>query len=124
MPEDVRTAVGRLVQVPIDVDYVAETLPSDSHWTYDPDEKKSYHRILLRSNFCSGSKGYWTETNSSRAVGDGSSDGSGGPGFRHRNEYAYPRQHVGQAHAGGHDPRVGQRETGCIRWGVGASGNI
>jgi protoporphyrinogen oxidase len=90
MPEDVRQAVGKLVQVPIDVDYVAETLPSDSHWTYDPDESKSYHRILLRSNFCSGSRGYWTETNSVRAVGNGSSDGSGGPGFRHRNEYAYP----------------------------------
>ena len=90
LPEDVRAAVGKLVQVPIDVDYVAETLPSDSHWTYDPDETKSFHRLLLRSNFCAGSKGYWTETNSARAVGDGSSDGSGGPGFRHRNEYAYP----------------------------------
>ena len=90
LPEAVRAAVGRLVQVPIDVDYVAETLPSDSHWTYDPDEAKSYHRILLRANFCLGSRGYWTETNSARAVGDGTSDGSGGPGFRHRNEYAYP----------------------------------
>ena len=90
MPQDIRQAVGQLVQVPIDVDYVAETLPSDSHWTYDPDESKSYHRVLLRSNFCAGSRGYWTETNSVRAVGNGSSDGSGGPGFRHRNDYAYP----------------------------------
>ncbi len=90
LPEEIRQAVGQLVQVPIDVDYVAETLPSDSHWTYDPDEAKSYHRVLLRANFCPGARGYWTETNSARAVGDGSSDGSGGPGFRHRNEYAYP----------------------------------
>jgi protoporphyrinogen oxidase len=90
LPADVRQAVASLVQIPIDVDYVAQTLPSDSHWTYDPDEAKSYHRILLRANFCPGSRGYWTETNSARAVGDGSDDGSGGPGFRHRNEYAYP----------------------------------
>ena len=57
MPDEVRAAIGRLVQVPIDVDYVADTLPSDSHWTYDPDETKSFHRLLLRSNFCPGSKG-------------------------------------------------------------------
>ena len=90
LPPEVGAAVGKLVQVPIDVDYVADTLPSDSHWTYDPDENKSFHRILLRANFCPGARGYWTETNSARAIGDGSSDGAGGPGFRHRNEYAYP----------------------------------
>ena len=84
LPEEVRAAVGRLVQVPIDVDYHPETLPSDSHWTYDPDEAKSYHRILLRANFCPGSRGYWTETNSARATPLAPG------GFRHRNEYAYP----------------------------------
>ena len=36
LPEEVRAAIERLVQVPIDVDYVAETLPSDSHWTTIP----------------------------------------------------------------------------------------
>ena len=84
MPDEVRAAVGRLVQVPIDVDYVADTLPSDSHWTYDPDETKSFHRLLLRANFCPGSKGYWTETNTARSP-------ELAPGaFRHTNEYAYP----------------------------------
>jgi protoporphyrinogen oxidase len=96
LPADIRQAVAELVQIPIDVDYVAQTLPSNSHWTYDPDESKSYHRVLLRSNFCPGSRGYWTETNSARAVGDSSSDGSGGPGFRHRNEYAYPVNTLGK----------------------------
>ncbi len=90
LPGEIRQAIGQLVQVPIDVDYQAETLPTDAHWVYDPAEEKSYHRILCRANFCPGSRGYWTETNSLRAVGDGSSDGNGGPGFRHRNEYAYP----------------------------------
>ena len=28
--------------------------------------KLDYHRILVRSNFCPGSKGYWTETRSER----------------------------------------------------------
>ncbi len=83
MPDEVRAAIGRLVQVPIDVDYVADTLPSDSHWTYDPDESKSFHRILLRSNFCTGSRGYWTETNSARSPKQGDA-------FRHHNPYAYP----------------------------------
>ena len=84
IPDDVRAAIGRLVQVPIDVDYVADTLSTDSHWTYDPDETKSFHRLLLRSNFCPGSKGYWTETNTARspALVPGA--------FRHTNEYAYP----------------------------------
>ncbi len=91
LPGDVRAAVGRLVQVPIDVDYVADTLPSDSHWTYDPDEAKSYHRILLRANFCPGSRGYWTETNSARAAGE-----PGPGGFRHHNEYAYPVNTLGK----------------------------
>ena len=84
MPTEVRDAIGRLVQVPIDVDYCPDTLPSDSHWTYDPDESKSFHRLLLRANFCLGSRGYWTETNAARspALQPG--------GFRHRNEFAYP----------------------------------
>ena len=83
LPDEVRAAIGKLVQVPIDVDYHAETLPSDSHWTYDPEESKSFHRLLLRSNFCTGSRGYWTETNSARSPARGDA-------FRHHNPYAYP----------------------------------
>ncbi len=84
LPKEVRAAVDRLVQVPIDVDYCPDTLPSDSHWTYDPDESKSYHRLLLRANFCPGSRGHWTETNAARspALAPG--------GVRFHNAYAYP----------------------------------
>ena len=90
MPDEVRAAVGQLVQVPIDVDYCPDTLPSDSHWTYDPDESKSFHRILLRANFCAGSRGYWTETNAARSPALQSG------GFRHHNEFAYPVNTLGK----------------------------
>ena len=90
MPPEVLAAVGQLVQVPIDVDYCADTLPSDSHWTYDPDEAKSFHRILLRANFCAGSRGYWTETNSARSLALQPG------GFRHHNEFAYPVNTLGK----------------------------
>lgn len=47
-------------------EYHDEKLDTDSHWIYYPDERLDYHRILVRHNFCRGSKGYWTETNSDR----------------------------------------------------------
>ena len=55
---------------------------SKAHWTYEPDESLSYHRVLYRTNFCKGSRGYWTETNSRRSVPIDM--------WRYRNEYAYP----------------------------------
>ena len=36
----------------------------------------------MRSNFCEGSRGYWTESNAKRS--------QPAEGFRHHNEYAYP----------------------------------
>jgi protoporphyrinogen oxidase len=74
--------ISALVNVSIDVDYVPETLASDAHWIYEPDESLAHHRKLLRSNFAPGSRGYWTEANSRRS-GPASS-------WRHTNEYAYP----------------------------------
>ena len=82
MPTDVRAAVGRLRKASIDVDYHAATLPSPAHWIYEPDESISHHRLILRSNFAPGSRGYWTETNSVRS---GPTDG-----VRFHNEFAYP----------------------------------
>ena len=92
-----RTAIGKLVQVPIDVDYCPDTLPSDSHWTYDPDESKSFHRILLRANFCTGRAG----------IGPKPTPRAPPPSnrrFRHRNEFAYPVNTSGQTRAGRHGP--------------------
>ena len=46
--------------------YDPEMLDTKAHWIYYPDPALSYHRILVRHNFCPGSKGYWTETNLTR----------------------------------------------------------
>lgn len=83
LPESIRTEIGKLVNVAIDVDYVADTLDNPSHWIYEPDEAVAHHRLLLRSNFATGGKGYWTETNASRSSAQPTA-------FRHRNEFAYP----------------------------------
>jgi hypothetical protein len=77
------TNVTKLVHIPIDVDYHAETLHGDAHWIYDSHEKKESHRIVCRSNFCSGSRGYWMETNSTRSAAKA--------GWFHRNEFARER---------------------------------
>lgn len=82
IPAEIRTTLSRLVHASIDVDYRAETLDTEAHWLYEPDQERSYHRILCRSNFCRESRGYWTETNVARAVAP--------QGWRHRNEFAYP----------------------------------
>jgi protoporphyrinogen oxidase len=82
VPPDIENAISRLVNASIDIDYYPENLATDAQWIYDPNEKLSYHRLLCRHNFCDGSKGYWTETNSKRA-------GEGGR-WHYRNEYAYP----------------------------------
>lgn len=82
LPEDILTAIARLKNAPIDVDYYPETLNSPAHWTYDPDESVAYHRLLLRSNFVPGARGYWTETNSARSLKT--------DGIRFHNDFAYP----------------------------------
>ena len=81
MPERIADKIRRLRHVSIDVDYVPESPGTEAHWVYEPDESLAYHRILCRQNF-SGGTGYWTETNSTRAVET--------KGWRYRNDYAYP----------------------------------
>ncbi len=79
---EMESQMGALRRTSIDIDYVPHTLGSRSHWIYEPDEAIAYHRLLLRSNFCQASRGYWTETNSCRSPS--------AVGWRHRNEFAYP----------------------------------
>ena len=88
MPPAVAAAASDLVHTTVDVDYFPENLNSPSHWTYEPLEAVSYHRLLLRHNFCAGARGYWTETNAVRAEVVRH--------FRHRNEYAYPVNTAGK----------------------------
>ena len=82
MPASIAVLVSDLRYSGIDVDYHSKSLESDAQWIYVPDIETPHHRKLLRSNFLPGSRGYWTETNSLRNVGNSE--------FRHTNKYAYP----------------------------------
>ncbi len=93
-------------------EYHQENLDTKAHWIYYPDPALSYHRILVRHNFCPGSRGYWTETNEDRYNKDSSKTAF-------FNEYAYPLNTVGK-------PEVMKRfleyagKKGCVglgRWG-------
>ncbi len=82
IPSDIEDEIRKLYKVSIDVDYKSENLETKAHWIYEPDESIPHHRKLIRSNFVSNSRGYWTETNSARS--NNTSE------WRHRNEFAYP----------------------------------
>jgi len=66
MPLKLRNKIKKLRFSSIVTCYHSESLDSTAHWIYYPDLCLPYHRILLRNNFCEGSKGYWTETNAER----------------------------------------------------------
>ena len=71
------------------IDYVPENLDTPAQWIYYPDSELSYHRILVRHNFCPNSKGYWTETNLDRF------DTKKNSTF-YINDYAYPLNTIGK----------------------------
>ena len=73
--------------------YERENLDTDAHWIYYPDPALSYHRILVRHNFCPGSNGYWTETNLTRF----DEERAKREGSRYFiNDYAYPLNTIGK----------------------------
>lgn len=74
-------------------EYDPEMLDTKAHWIYYPDPGKSYHRILVRHNFCPGSKGYWTETNLTR-FDENSAQKERKSYFV--NDYAYPLNTIGK----------------------------
>lgn len=85
MPDDIKKSIGELKYSSIQTEYFSENLDTTCQWIYYPDPKLSYHRILVRHNFCPNSKGYWTETNSER-VGLEEPNNN----FKYMNQYAYP----------------------------------
>lgn len=111
VPADVADDVRSLKNASIDIDYCPDTLASPSHWTYEPDESISYHRILLRSNFAKNARGYWTETNAQRSPLSS--------GVRFHNEYAYPVNTLGKPEAVARilDWAAGHGIVGLGRWG-------
>lgn len=88
VPAAVAAEIGKLVNVPIDVTYQPQTLPSDAHWVYEPSESVAHHRELLRANFAPGSRGHWTEANAARSMPTDA--------FRHHNAFAYPVNTIGK----------------------------
>ena len=85
MPEEIKISLNELKYSSIQTEYFPENLDTESQWIYYPDPKLSYHRILVRHNFCPNSKGYWTETNSERIDMEAPNNN-----FKYMNEYAYP----------------------------------
>ena len=85
MPEDIKESIKELKFSSIQTEYHSENLDTEAQWIYYPNPELSYHRILVRHNFCPGSKGYWTETNSERIATEEPNDN-----FKYMNEYAYP----------------------------------
>jgi len=82
-PGRVKDAVKRLKSTSINITYKPDTLDTKAQWIYYPDMSLDYHRILVRSNFCSDAVGYWTETRSERYHG---TEGD----ITFKMDYAYP----------------------------------
>ena len=55
MPDHIRESIGELKFSSIQTEYFAENLDTPCQWIYYPDPKLSYHRILVRHNFCPNS---------------------------------------------------------------------
>ena len=91
MPDDIVQSIRELKYSSIQTKYYSANIDTDSHWIYYPDKDLSYHRILVRHNFCSNSKGYWTETNS-ELIDAKDNDQN----FKYMNQYAYPLNTIGK----------------------------
>lgn len=83
--EELKAGIERLEHSSIQTEYFRDSIDTKAHWIYYPDLNLPYHRILVRHNFCPGSRGYWTETNGERICSDNSSGR-----FRYMNHFAYP----------------------------------
>ncbi|MCI8626007.1 MAG: NAD(P)-binding protein [Lachnospiraceae bacterium] len=84
MPENLREMLNELKHTSVYTTYVQKNLNTSAHWIYYPEKSLSYHRILVRHNFCPGSRGYWTETNEDRFIKKTVGEES------FYNKYAYP----------------------------------
>lgn len=88
LPDDLIQGIGKLKHSSIQVEYNEKKLYSPCHWIYYPAPELSYHRILVRHNFCTNSTGYWTETNSERVEPSDK--------WSYMNQYAYPLNTIGK----------------------------
>lgn len=93
LPQKLCEDLDSLKYSSIVTEYEPRELDTKAHWIYYPDLQKSYHRILVRHNFCPGSKGYWTETNLTR-FDENSAKKAEKSYFI--NDYAYPLNTIGK----------------------------
>lgn len=91
MPEKITQIIDSLKYSSTVIAYKPELLDTKAQWIYYPDPKLSYHRILVRHNFCPNSKGYWTETNLTRF-----DEAEHKNDIYYINEYAYPLNTIGK----------------------------
>lgn len=90
MPQELKEKIGHLKYSSVQTAYFPDNLDTEAQWVYYPDPELSYHRILVRHNFCNGNKGYWTECNSTRV--DETTEST----FQYMNQYAYPLNTIGK----------------------------
>lgn len=90
MPQELKEKIGHLKYSSVQTAYFPNNLDTEAQWVYYSDPELSYHRILVRHNFCNGSKGYWTECNSTRV--DETTEST----FQYMNQYAYPLNTIGK----------------------------
>lgn len=91
MPEEISKAISTLKYSSVVIEYHPEMLDTKAQWIYYPNPKLSYHRILVRHNFCPSSKGYWTETNLTRFKKEDHTEDT-----YFINDYAYPLNTIGK----------------------------
>lgn len=88
MPNEIVNSIRRLKSTAIETRYCSQNMDTEAQWIYYPQECLPYHRILVRHNFCTNSRGYWMETRGERVKMFG--EENLGDTFSYINEYAYP----------------------------------
>lgn len=91
LPKEQAQNIDALKYSSVVIEYCNKKLPTEAQWIYYPNPKLSYHRILVRHNFCPNSNGYWTETNLTRFKTEEKD-----PETYFINQYAYPLNTIGK----------------------------
>lgn len=91
LEDELQSIIDSLKYSSVVTTYFSDRLDTSAHWIYYPDIKLTYHRILVRHNFCPNSKGYWTETNLTRFNESENKDKT-----YFINKYAYPLNTIGK----------------------------
>ena len=89
LPNKYLESISKLKYSSVVIEYCNKNIDTKAQWIYYPNPELSYHRILVRHNFCPNSVGYWTETNLTRFSCEGKNN-------YFVNDYAYPLNTIGK----------------------------